>query len=168
MTDAEKLERKRALQREANRRWKANNPDKYKESWKKQNQRQHEKDREGRCLRQREYAAANREHIRQRNAEWRKNNPDRVALHRLRGHFKKSYGLTIEERDAMLLAQGNVCACCGSPEPKHKYGWVIDHCHTTGKVRGILCQPCNLTLGKVDDSIDHLKRLISYLEKHSE
>jgi hypothetical protein len=85
----------------------------------------------------------------------------------MRQYYKDKYGLTPEGKVEMLTSQGNRCACCGSDSPNHKQGWVVDHCHTSGRVRGILCQPCNLTLGKVRESVEHLQALIAYLEKHN-
>ena len=61
-------------------------------------------------------------------------------------HLKKTYGVTLEEKEAMLAAQGG-CAICGITESKQ---WAMDHCHETGKVRGVLCPACNCTLGHVE------------------
>jgi recombination endonuclease VII len=60
------------------------------------------------------------------------------------------YGLTEEEWNGLFLKQNNVCALCHSPYPRSKKGWHTDHDHETGKVRGILCFPCNYLLGKVE------------------
>lgn len=64
----------------------------------------------------------------------------------------KNYGITIEEYDAMNLKQKGVCAICKQPETKlNKNGTVhklaVDHCHKTGKVRGLLCFKCNAAIG---------------------
>lgn len=82
-------------------------------------------------------------------------------------HQKAYYGITNEQRDAKFVAQGSCCEVCGSPE-HHGRNWNTDHNHRTDKVRGILCAPCNLTLGMVDDSIKRLYLLIKYLEKWKE
>lgn len=74
--------------------------------------------------------------------------------------------MTHEERDQLLAEQGNVCKACKSSEPRGKKGWVIDHCHETGTIRGILCQTCNIALGMVEDSPDRLQALIDYLHNH--
>lgn len=160
-------EQRRAKQREANKRWRENNPDAYKASYDAQNKRRYEKDKADGFSRQKKYREENAESIDARMKVWRENNRDHLNAYRMREYYKRKYGLTIEGKAALLAAQGGVCACCGSPSPNHKQGWVVDHDHTSGKVRGVLCQPCNLTLGKVSDSIAHLRSLISYLEKHN-
>ncbi|MGZ5095547.1 MAG: endonuclease domain-containing protein [Burkholderiales bacterium] len=72
------------------------------------------------------------------------------------------YGITTKDRDALLLKQRGRCAGC-----HRQRGWakVIDHCHKTKKVRGILCHHCNLVLGHVRDNPNTLRRLACYLEK---
>jgi hypothetical protein len=78
--------------------------------------------------------------------------------------FKYTRGITYEERDAVLIEQGLVCKACGKDTPGSKKGWHVDHCHRSGKIRGVLCANCNVALGQVNDSIKHLKQLIRYLE----
>lgn len=71
----------------------------------------------------------------------------------------KKYGLTLEQ--ATELLKTGVCGICNKPV-KGK-GQHIDHCHTTGKVRGVLCARCNVALGAFGDSIQTLERAIDYL-----
>ena len=87
-----------------------------------------------------------------------------------RSKLKNKYGVTLEQYDAMLAAQGGVCAICGTSEPKGKRGafgptFSVDHCHTTGKIRGLLCGLCNPALGAFGDSVERLRAAISYLER---
>ena len=56
------------------------------------------------------------------------------------------------------------CESCGRYKKDFKKGLVIDHCHKSGKVRGILCSNCNTTLGLLNDNVVFLKNLINYLE----
>lgn len=64
--------------------------------------------------------------------------------------LKKLYGLTVEQYDAMLASQGGACKVCGSDgeskDKRRKY-LSVDHCHNTGKIRGLLCMKCNADLG---------------------
>ncbi len=79
------------------------------------------------------------------------------------------YGLTVEQYDDILIQQNCVCAICGKPEKSSSKGVLsIDHDHTTGKVRGLLCDTCNSGLGHFYDSIDLLQGAMLYLKQHSE
>lgn len=75
-----------------------------------------------------------------------------------KSHLKK-YGLTVEDFDNMVLAQDSKCAICEEKCDKLN----IDHCHKTGKVRGLLCWNCNTAIGKMKDNVDSFKRAIKYL-----
>jgi hypothetical protein len=81
--------------------------------------------------------------------------------------------LPIKTYEEMLLKQNNVCAICNQPETakhqKDKEGFkklAVDHCHTTGIIRGLLCQKCNISIGAMNDSIENMKAAIKYLEYH--
>lgn len=82
-----------------------------------------------------------------------------------RRRFRK-YGISEEHYHEMIQAQNQKCAICNTDKPTLK-GWQIDHCHSTGKVRGILCHHCNTAIGQFKDNIDHLLNAIDYLRKHS-
>lgn len=74
-----------------------------------------------------------------------------------------NYGLVEEDVTAMSIAQHGMCAICQDLlAPKH--GTQIDHCHKTGKVRGLLCNHCNRLLGSARDSVQILQAAILYLE----
>lgn len=101
--------------------------------------------------------------IRQR--AWRKANPEKHKLSSKWTKIKITYGLTKQDWEAMFVAQGSCCAGCGSLSHKSKRDWVVDHCHSTGTIRGILCWHCNVALGMCDDDPDRLRRLAKYLEE---
>lgn len=76
----------------------------------------------------------------------------------------KSYGLTQDEYDVMLAAQQGRCAICGTTDPgRSSELFPIDHCHDTGRVRGLLCHNCNLSLAGFDDDPDRLLAAAMYL-----
>lgn len=87
---------------------------------------------------------------------------------------KYRHGITLEEKEALLAAQGGVCDSCREAVPKG-HGWTTDHDHaccpgdrSCGKcIRAILCTNCNLALGHVNDSIEKLENLIEYTRRHS-
>ena len=75
----------------------------------------------------------------------------------------RKYGLSPDGYHKMFLDQGEVCAACGSAEPRGGR-WHIDHDHDTGNVRGILCLNCNVAIGMVGESIDTLLDIANYLK----
>lgn len=78
--------------------------------------------------------------------------------------LQRDYGLTQEQHDDMLEAQHFQCAICGTAAPGGRDDvWHVDHCHTSGAVRGLLCCDCNLGLGKFKDNAASLAKAIEYL-----
>ena len=73
------------------------------------------------------------------------------------------YKLTIEELDELLDVEN--CAICNIPF-KEAGRKVIDHCHETGEIRDVLCDPCNTTLGQLEKTPDILNRYINYINQH--
>jgi hypothetical protein len=80
------------------------------------------------------------------------------------------YGLEAEQYEAMLEAQGHVCAICKKPEKAQFHGrpkrLSIDHCHTSGAVRGLLCSLCNWAIGKLRDNPAAIRSAADYVEAH--
>lgn len=68
----------------------------------------------------------------------------------------------MDQQDALFVSQGSACAICRTPTPTGR-GWHVDHCHTTQKVRGVLCHHCNTGLGMFRDSPTALAAAITYL-----
>jgi len=75
----------------------------------------------------------------------------------------RKYGITTDDYNQMVESQNNKCKICGTDEPRGTGGWKVDHCHTTGKVRGLLCNNCNVGLGYFKDNIESLQAAIQYL-----
>lgn len=108
----------------------------------------------------REYNSKNVEKTRERHRLWKINNPESYK----NSHLKTMFGITLEEYNILFEEQGGVCAICSSP-PKRKM-LAVDHCHTTGKVRGLLCSNCNTSLGLVKEDPDILLQMINYIEEN--
>lgn len=84
-----------------------------------------------------------------------------------RKHLSYCYGMPIEEYDRMLHNQNNRCAVCRKlAEDTHRKRLFVDHNHTTGKIRALLCQQCNTALGMVNEDSDILFALVAYLDEH--
>src|SRR5690242_13759158 len=91
--------------------------------------------------------------------EWKKKyyqRPDvkqKEYVYLMKRYFKRKFGITLEQYEEMLKAQDNKCAICRKEETtphsrsKKIIRLAVDHCHTTGKVRGLLCRSCNQVLG---------------------
>jgi len=78
---------------------------------------------------------------------------------------RKALRLKHPEYDKMFLKQKGRCKICG--ERVKKYRLSLDHCHKTGKIRGLLCNNCNLALGNFKDNVRFLKKAIKYLNDSS-
>jgi hypothetical protein len=93
---------------------------------------------------------------------WREKNRER-RLQQLREiHLRNKFGLTPDEYDRMLEAQGRVCALCGCT-PTPGISLHVDHDHGTGEIRGLLCVRCNNALGLFREDPDVLKRAARYV-----
>jgi len=90
-----------------------------------------------------------------------------TQAHRSRKHNLKKYGLSIEQYDKMVEDQQGKCKICKASENIRDFKLFVDHCHSTGNVRGLLCHNCNAGLGHFRDSQDILQAAIRYLNESS-
>jgi hypothetical protein len=81
---------------------------------------------------------------------------------------KKGYSPCYAAYDEISLAFTGKCSACGKAEIENGRKLSLDHCHTTGKFRGWLCDECNKALGMVGDSKERLVKLIAYLDSTKE
>lgn len=128
-------------------------------------------------------------HKREVSRRWREANPEKTREHDRRKHakyrdkylaqmkakyhadprahknrmLKYNFGITLAEYEAMLERQGHCSAICFADEPGGQGGFHVDHCHVTGKVRGLLCHRCNTGLGLFKDSAALLRHAALYL-----
>jgi len=92
-------------------------------------------------------------------ANWKNNSYGEQALLKRRA---SKYGLSVEQLLEMLKDADGLCNIC----KRNPVKWlVVDHCHSTLKVRGVLCEKCNQALGLLDDNIEFLESAINYLQK---
>ncbi len=86
------------------------------------------------------------------SSTWSPEKRARINYQRRDGEARRMYGITRAEAEAILAAQGGTCAICHAVYPGFAHaGFHIDHCHVTGKFRGILCYRCNIRLAIVED-----------------
>lgn len=116
-----------------------------------------------------EYAARQRENVRKWVRENRaRNNAINLAWTKkqgpLYGRARKlsKYGLTIDDYDRMFAAQSGACNICRKP-PKQGKSLHVDHCHDTGRIRGLLCFRCNFGLSFFFDDADTVARALTHL-----
>lgn len=102
---------------------------------------------------------ANRKRQIEASKRWRLNNPGRTAQLVRRHKLKIKYGLREETYLAMLEEQKHQCAICKTSGKN----LVVDHCHQSGQVRGLLCSNCNAALGFLKDSVEVFIRAAEYL-----
>lgn len=76
---------------------------------------------------------------------------------------RSTYGIEPEAFDRMLAEQGGLCAICATAPTGQ---WNIDHDHSTGAVRGLLCSPCNIGIGQLHDDPVLVRAALAYLEAH--
>lgn len=91
-----------------------------------------------------------------------------TALYRLKNPYKNAARkYKISEQQVKTLVEIDACQICGASRKESK-SLCIDHCHTTGKVRGVLCDDCNTALGKFKDDVSILEKAIKYLNNKYE
>lgn len=107
----------------------------------------------------------NKGHAAAYTKRWQQDNAARVDASVRKSSLKRNFGITPEDYAAKLQAQGGVCAICAKPPVDRRLA--VDHCHTTGTIRGLLCVLCNTALGKFKDDPRLLQSAINYLFFHS-
>ncbi len=104
-----------------------------------------------------------------REGKWKRPSEKRHTTYLKNRHNQKNqelistYGITLEQFNQMRIKQDYLCAICGKHETESNKGLHTDHCHKTNKVRGLLCNSCNLAIGQLKHNITILKKAIEYL-----
>ena len=106
--------------------------------------------------------AANPERLKENSRRYYLANKDRQKANGRAAHLLRKYRLTVQEYDAMLSKQGGVCAICKQPPSDRRFP--VDHCHSSGEVRGILCDRCNRLIGQAGDDPEILLNAVAYLK----
>lgn len=101
--------------------------------------------------------------------EWEKNNPDKrkkwLKENRHRNMLRYEYRMMPEQYEAILSSQGGVCAVCEQPQNGKRKKLFVDHDHSTGGNRGLLCIQCNAALERMETIPDWHEKAIRYLTK---
>lgn len=97
----------------------------------------------------------------------RKQNEAGTPGYRKNYAMNQKYGVGLDVLQQMTLLQEGKCAICQeTPEPPRYLN--LDHCHTTGKVRELLCWKCNIAIGHLRDNADYAQSLVAYLRRHQD
>ena len=96
-------------------------------------------------------------------SKWKSNGGFRNKEKRKSYYLKFTYGISLDQFNSLLTKQNNCCAICNRVSPTG-YNWHVDHCHKTGRIRGILCSKCNQGLGMFEENIISIKKAIEYLD----
>ena len=124
-----------------------------------------------------------REELREYHRQWAARNRDKTRAYSRKSYAKmtdedrrkksltarprflrKNYGITEADFDRMLVEQGGTCALCRDPNARCRYGRLnVDHCHETGRVRGLLCSGCNVSIAALGDNAEGLARALAYV-----
>ena len=114
------------------------------------------------------YYIAHRDEILAKHAKYYKSRKDEFRARAV----KYKFGMSFDEYNLLIEKQDNCCAICGKAETSTRNGHIkdlaVDHDHKTGKVRGLLCNHCNTVLGRVNDDIIILERMIEYIKCEGE
>jgi hypothetical protein len=103
-----------------------------------------------------------------RSRKWALDNPERAYRLDANKHLKKKYGISLEDYESLHKAQDGLCCICKKPESittkKRISRLAVDHCHVTGKIRGLLCFKCNTSIALIEEDPNRLKAIRDYLE----
>ncbi|WP_428950971.1 endonuclease VII domain-containing protein [Streptomyces sp. cg35] len=102
----------------------------------------------------------------ERQDDWRTKNQERYHRSQRNATLKKKYGITVDDYERMLAEQDGCCAICPSTALEESKFFHVDHCHATGRVRGLLCNACNRGLGQFADDPDRLRTAAAYIERY--
>ena len=116
---------------------------------------------------EKEYRKTHKKQHNESLMSWRLRNPEKSKSIEL----KRKYGITLDGYNCILRNQNYVCAICKRPEKSRDYrknkvrDLSVDHCHITGRIRGLLCFDCNTALGKFNENVEIVALACEYLKR---
>jgi hypothetical protein len=155
MTDEQKLK-----QKEYQKQWKINNPEKNKE----RGRRYYSNNKEKRKKQARDSYLKHIEKRVEKNNQWRNNNRDKIKSYSRINGLKNKFNITLDQYNEIFNKQNGCCMICEKPQSEFPKALCVDHNHQTGKIRGLLCDKCNKGIGFLNDDINILLNAIQYLK----
>lgn len=116
---------------------------------------------------QKKYRNNNKAKIQAKNKRRYIENKEKISKYCFNHALKRKYGITLEQREQMKIAQNNKCAICGESLSGIR-NCQVDHNHITGKIRQLLCRRCNLVLGQIKENYYIADKISEYIKKWSE
>lgn len=104
-----------------------------------------------------------RECLKEQSLRWRRDNRARALALRRRARMIRAYGLSPEDKERLWHEQGRACAICACPIDLKQCP--VDHDHKTGFVRGLLCNNCNMFLGRIEADVERMEACLRYLRR---
>ena len=121
---------------------------------------------------------ANKEYYQKKHKQWRLDNPEKIKAYNKKKYHKnkaamrekklqEAYKISLIEYNELFILQNGRCGICNKHQRELKKRLHVDHNHTTGQIRGLLCNKCNLGLGTMGDSVESIKKALIYLGEPS-
>ena len=111
-----------------------------------------------------EYYQKNKDQVKARSAKYRTEHKEATLARERRHNLLRDFNLTVEGYNELFQKQGGRCAVCGKHQSDFKIALAVDHCHTTGKIRGLLCSSCNRAIGLLGDDLYGVTLAMEYLQ----
>lgn len=151
--------------------WRRKNSEKVRAAGRIRNERYKNKDPEAYKKRKHEYYVKHKERMLRQSKQWAKDNPEQARAIQKKSRKKRQartrdyvlrtkYGITLKEYNNLVDKQGGHCPLCGNVLADN---YAVDHCHDTGRVRGVLCRGCNTGVGLLRHDVKVLRNAIKYL-----
>ena len=115
-----------------------------------------------------EYYQKNKEHLKQQQRKYYKQNYQERKERNRDFRLRRMFGLEVGQYKILLEKQNFCCLICGRSQEELGKKLAVDHCHTTSKIRGLLCLHCNTALGQVQENIEVLQKMIQYIKDHND
>jgi len=96
--------------------------------------------------------------------KWMKDNAEKNNAYNTKSKLKNRYNITVDDYELMQSNQDGLCAICKAPPTRRRLA--VDHCHQSNRIRGLLCDRCNLALGMLNDDLNIVEGIKNYLKKH--
>lgn len=98
-----------------------------------------------------------------KGCRWSRRNRNSHSHSSWKNNLFYKYNLTIQQYEEMVQFQDGLCAICKKPDYRRLS---VDHSHTTGQVRGLLCNACNRSIGLLGDNLESIRSVLLYLERN--